>query len=545
MAAPAPPIAARLLWGTVPVVCCFFFMSVKGALELRAGGDADHARGLRAMFLADCAAISAMLACEAAMLAALRAGGPAAARHAAIAAAVFFVFPTCFMAHNAIRLVPHEYCPGSSTGAECADVVFASLLLPVACSFALLSGLPARLAYGAELARSAGVTAVVFAVVWHDEAGVGAAWALRWVAKHVALSAALPVLLRAAVRAEPPELATLQLCPRPLLPVRAALLAAGEALREARVLARALLAALLAHTVAKYARQLQQHGSAQAGGGVLVALAVLFGGALLRTFFAQHNQREERRLLRSDHRRVHGLHLQLAQLGNDPDAVLTAAAEFMQDALPHGCTVALAEWSAGEPSFGAGEPGPRLRLLRHAVRSPRECAGAAMLGAVARGCSRAGCVPAALAHLDCCGGFQLASEDWERGSAQFEGWAAICAPEAAGAGLVSITLLGFGVDIVGGLWVHTPAGGEPPAPRLLHEAAECIGVALLRSRAGRTHLRTSVADATVRARADADATLALQRTFLSGITHELRTPLNAGALLALLVLLRCLAASCA
>jgi signal transduction histidine kinase len=143
-------------------------------------------------------------------------------------------------------------------------------------------------------------------------------------------------------------------------------------------------------------------------------------------------------------------------------------------------------------------------------------------------------VPAALAHADCCGGFMLASEEWELGSAQFEGWAAMCAPEAAGAGAVSLTLLGFGVDTMGGLWVHTPAGGEPPAPQLLHETAECVGVALLRSRAAHAHLRTSVADATVRARADADATLALQRAFLSGITHELRTPLNAGASFALL-----------
>jgi hypothetical protein len=212
-----------------------------------------------------------LLACEAATLTALRAGGgPAAAQRVLRAAATFFVLPTtCFMAHNAIRLVPHEYCPASSTKAACADVVFANLLLPAACSWALLSGLPARLAYGAELARGAAVTVVVFAVVWQDDAHVGAAWALRWVAKHVVLSAALPLLLRAALQAEePPELAALQLCPRPLLPVRAAL-------REARVLARALLAALLAHTVAKYGRQLLLHGSAQAGRGVLAAWAVL------------------------------------------------------------------------------------------------------------------------------------------------------------------------------------------------------------------------------------------------------------------------------
>jgi hypothetical protein len=520
-------VSARLVWGVVSLLVCFACIAAQGALALRRPPGAHRASQLQHLRSDSCGT----LACLACVVVMQKHAAHAPATVAAVAALAY----ACAMvaiACTAILLLPHDFCPAAHGTAACADVAFVSLVCPLVTAFALASGLPPRLLFGAGLARSAGLAAVLFAAVArHDAGGLRPIWALRWTAKSAALDALLPLLLRAALRGEePPELAPLQLCPAALRPLRDELLRGGAALRDdAQSLAHAVVGAAFAYTAGVFGQALLGLGGGSGAAPLVLALwALLAGGTALRN--VQLHTRRAARAHLVKKRRVHRLHVQLARAEDaDPDALLAVAADFLLDALPAGCSVALAEWAAPEPPPPASEPRP-LRVLRTAARSPAGAAAAPALAAAARrGAAPGGSARAALDDADSCGGFALASEDAARGAATYADWAALVdrSPAGLGAGALSTSLLGYGIDVVGCLLVHTPPGCAQPAPRLLHEASESVGAALLRSRATHALLAARCAAAAARARTEADATLALQRAFLSGVTHELRTPLNA------------------
>jgi hypothetical protein len=543
MAQPQPPPAApgtqpgaaaargrafttRLLWGALPMPAAFLGMVVQNTLALRRPVS-THGPNLSQLAVSDGAGAAVTLACVAVLVRALvSAPTKTAAATAARAAAASHVLGNTIIAYNISMLKQYEFCPAViGRYAACADVAFTTHFCSFAFTFALVYGLPARLAFGAELARGGLVTAIVLAKVWwHD--GLDAAWAARWLLNHIVLAAAVPLLLRAAAlqAAEPPSLAELELCPAALRPARDALMRAGDRLQQLGLLSRALLAAVFVYSWVSAGREmLGRSAPGSAAPRVLAAAALLLSGSVRGAWQLRQRRSERARLIK---RRVHGLHVRLALLDRDPEALLAAAADFLLAALPPGASFALAEW---EPSSdGADGAQPTLCVLRTAARAPAGSgAEEALRAAVAAGCAPGGSARAALAHADCGGGFTLASEDCARGARQHADWAALTASASGGTGAVSTSLLGIGINTAGGLWVHTPPSVDAPSPALLFEVCECVGVALLRSRAARALLAVSVADAAARARADADATLALQRRFMSGITHELRTPLNA------------------
>lgn len=244
-------------------------------------------------------------------------------------------------------------------------------------------------------------------------------------------------------------------------------------------------------------------------------------------------RREERTLSSVGRKRVQRMQKRLARLdGASPDALLAAAAEDVQAALPRGCAVALVECAVVEvgddgADGAASAAAHQLRVLRVQCAAPESYPPAALaaLAAAARaGCAPRGSAAVALAHPLTCTGFTLDAEDDDAGSAAYPDWAALCAPGGAGAGGVSVTLIGSGLRVCGSMLVHVPHGrAQPPAPTLLRKFAEGVGAALLRVEAART--AAAITDAA--ARAEADAMMALQHSFLSGVTHELKTPLNA------------------
>jgi hypothetical protein len=336
----------------------------------------------------------------------------------------------------------------------------------------------------------------------------------------------------------------------------------------------------MAHFTTMFARHMLRSGAAQ-GWLTLAAWAVATGAGLWRAM-QLHRRRAARHARSAAAHSVHALHLQLSHLDDDPETLLATAADVLLAAFPPGCSLALAEWPASGlplrasadsdgssvssldggsnavpwqaasaslamPQEAAAPPFRSLSVLRVLARSPRAAAAAALDVAARHGCSRRGSAASALSKPGTCAGLTLDSDDFAEGAEAFADWyvlsllhcrrcpvirpltppafarSALCAPEAAGPGTISLSLLGSGNDVVGGLWLHAPTGTQAPAPAALREYAECIGAVLLRARTHRALLRAAAAAA----RADADATLALQRAFLSGITHELRTPLNA------------------
>jgi hypothetical protein len=397
----------------------------------------------------------------------------------------------------------------------CTNFLLGGLLGPPIATMYLISGLPAHVALGAEALRSGIILAVGVAFAAAHADGVSPLWLAANVARCAALAAALPVLTAALAGARDAlELERLQLCPVALRPLRDALVAAGEVLRgvaSLRSVQHAVLVALFAYFMSYMAAVLSSAGGAYRSASLAAGWLVAFAAVGARV--AQLQRRRANRHLRTPgRRRVHALHLRLNKLDADPDALLSAAADELLCAFPHGCTVALAEFA------------PAARQLRRVCTHSLRTADAAVLAAaVPAGVQPGGSAAAALEHPQSCAGLTLDAEDYTEGAAAFADWAAMCADEGAGPGCMSVTLLGTGLDVTGAMWVHAPAGVTPPAPDVLCSCAEAIGAALLRSAAARARLAAAKAEA----RADADATLALQRAFMSGITHELRTPLNA------------------
>jgi hypothetical protein len=569
--------ATRLAVGTLPCVACALALAARDALaRLSALGAGTGTNNLLAVVPALCV-LALAAAAEAFVLAQLRTGGPRATLRVALcAAALFLALAPLLASHGLARcVVPTVPTPTAAT--TCADGVFVSLLAPVGAPLLLIAGLPPRYAFPLELLRLGACAALALAFV-HSACGADAfpfAWAARYLAKSAAVAAAAPVVLRALMGPDHPrEIALLQLCPRALRPTRDALLALGARLGAVSALEAApagLLAAALAQFLSTFSLLLLRPSSA--GGGLLsspahvalaAAWALAFGAPTLRAAQLHARRAARHSLCASGARRVHALHLRLSQLdADDPALLLTTAAEELLAAFPAGCSVAFVEWSvvvtnaaaaaaaahadtasgsdvasAASEAEAAAQAHAYARLspspsppgstapsiLRVLARSPRPAACAALEAAARRGCGRRGSAAAALAKPGSCAGLTLDAEDFAEGVDAFADWASLCAPDAAGAGAVSLSLLGSGARVAGALWVHAPpAGAAAPAPAALRDYAECIGAVLLRQRAQRAALRAAAAAA----RADADATLALQRAFLSGITHELRTPLNA------------------
>ena len=382
-----------------------------------------------------------------------------------------------------------------------------------------------------------------------EPVGLDSEWVARQAAKSAAVLVLGTVLLRAALGAdEPPELAHVHLCPAALHPLRDALLALGDRCGRLRLLRHVLLAVLLGAVVQFvlfYGGVLLQMYPAStpahqvANEAIVAVWAVAMVGIVARVARLQA-QRVARHARQAEDRRVHALHLRLSALddGADAEATLTVAAHELLQAFPPGCTVGLAEWStdgegseqpparnrrsstasAGSTNSGksaADASSRRLHLQRVFASSPRPAAEEAMRSAVQRGCSRRGSAFEALARSNARAGLTLDSEDFLEGADAYADWSALVTYSCAGVGTVSTSLVGCGAAIVGGLWVHSPAGVCAPAPAALREYADCIGSVLLRNSSHRAALRAAAADA----RADADATLALQRSFLSGITH--------------------------
>jgi hypothetical protein len=592
--------ATRLAVGTLPGVACALALAARDALDAlarlgaRAGAhgvayhDSPKLVALAAALLPALAVVALCAAAQSFVAAQLRKGGPRATLHVALCSAALCsaLLPPLLSRHALARCAPpHDGAPAAATAAAaCADGVLFSLLAPAGAPLLLISGLPPRYAFPLELFRLGACAALALAFV-HAASAPDAfplAWAARHVAKSAAMAAAAPVLLRALIGPDHPrELGPLQLCPTALRPLRDALLALGARLGAVTALEAApagLLAAATAQFLSAFALLLLHRGGGRdddgaAAAGLLsrpatvaiaAAWALAFGAPALRA--AQlHARRAARHSLRASTagaRCVHALHLRLSQLSDDPDALLSTAADELLATFPPGCSVAFVEWtvvvtlaaassSSRPPSptmamsdvaSGSGDAASssahahasatpssaapaarRVSILRVLARSPRPAAAAALDAAARRGCGRRGSAAAALAKPGSAAGLTLEAEDFAEGVDAFADWSLLCAPDAAGAGAVSLSLLGSGADVVGALWVHAPEGAAAPPPGALREYAECIGAVMLRQRAQRVALRAAAAAA----RADADATLALQRAFLSGITHELRTPLNA------------------
>ena len=542
--------AARIAAGMMPALSTLVAALVLDAVSVLCPGRRSPAAATWALVATR---VSLYLTCAAAfalLLSVLRAGGPTATLRLAYGTAVMLVFPAANDVLVKLRLVPHLACPGAGGSvASCEDMSFFRLSVPSATLNLALSGLPSRVAFSVLLGNMVvrAITGMCLAAA--EPGGLDSEWATRLAAKSAAVIALGTVLLRAALGAdEPPELAQVHLCPAVLHPLRDALLAVGDRCARWRLLRHMLLAVLLgalAQFVLFYGAVLLQLYPAStpahqtANEAIVAVWAVSMVGIVARVARLQA-QRVARHARQAEDRRVHALHLCLSALddGADAESTLTVAAHELLRAFPPGCSVGLAEWTieadGQEPpsqrsrrsSTGlcqlsvksAGDASKRVHLQRVFASSPRPAAEEAMRSAVRRGCSRGGSAFEALARSNACAGLTLDSEDFSEGADAYADWSALVSYSCAGSGTVSTSLVGCGASVVGGLWVHSPVGVCAPAPTALREYADCIGAMLLRNRAHRAALRAAAADA----RADADATLALQRSFLSGITHGAR-----------------------
>ena len=479
--------------------------------------------------------------CGLAMLAALYAllrGGPRSTLRAAQCSAVLHVVPTALVAKSALDFAPQHFCPAAPSAAACADVMLRSYLGPLGAPKFALAGLPPRVALPLELLRLTGLFLVTCASAAARHEALPLPWAAAFLARSAVWAAATSVLLRVALGGdEPRELHTLHACPRWLCRTRNALLEAGA--RAERVpllasLARVAVAALLLRFLhfCAWALLHERGGLTAAVAARNATVGLWLCGTLAATAHVAslHARRAARHARQPANRRVHALHLRLSALdaGLDTESSLAMVARELLLALPAGCSVGLAEWTtSGDPmpdveAHGSrrssldASPSPRRLFLQHVLaRSPRPAAERAMCAAVRRGCTRGGSAAEAVAKPTAVAGLTLDSEDYTEGAAAYADWAALVADSAAGPGTVCLALVGFGGSVHGGLWVHAPASVPAPVPATVRDCANCIGAVLLRNRAHRAALRAAAAEA----RADADATLALQRSFVSGITH--------------------------